>query len=467
MWLHEYPRPQAAPRRLRHLLLREIFVAIANERDNVAVLDHVGAYVRVAHAAPHDCPAIAVCDAAVRLHYRIAIERPASDKAAQGVGSRQAAAVAAQRLASVADSGDLNQLSFGGTGEARVTRLAMFLILELLIPAIFACCYSASAMTFSIITMPDGHRIVAGVGEIVSGDAARLQVILQSADRDPWGNKSIALNSPGGSVAAAFEMVAVMDREKVSTIVPPGAKCASACAQVLFVSGIHRVVLEGGLLGMHSCSRAGIRSELCNEEIAMNAVAHGVAHGSVMAFMRYVGPSDILWFSSKDADCWGLAKWPPGMGYAPQPGELGPCVEAAIRQASRVPVPPRDHGAPTSEDMQLDKFLATKPAWCSNARRWVERYICADAFLAALDARLERAYFDALPKQPASTRSAFIATQGVWLKTWPQRCGLGPLGDQTPADVPRFRNCLFDAYAARLRQLGAALPPDQIVRKYL
>lgn len=326
----------------------------------------------------------------------------------------------------------------------------------------------AAAMTFSIIAMPDGHRVVAAVGAIELGDAAKLEVALRSADRDPWGNKSLALNSPGGSVAAAFEMVALMDREKVSTIVPPGAKCASACSQILFVSGVHRVVLDGGHLGMHSCSRAGVSSELCNESIAGNALAHGVAHGSVMAFMRYTGPEDMIWFSSKDADCWGLTRWPPGMGVALQPGQLGPCVEAAIRQVMRDGPTQNDRpGMPTTDDTKLDPFLGTKPAWCANARRWVERYLCADVFLAALDARLERAYLSKLGGQLATARSAFIAEQGAWLKIWPEQCGIGQLGDGVPANLPRFRKCLFDAYASRLLQLGGALPPDQILRKYL
>ena len=324
----------------------------------------------------------------------------------------------------------------------------------------------ATAMTFSIVVMPDGHRVVTAAGVIEFGDAGKLEVALRSADRDPWGNKSIALNSQGGSVSAAFEIVAVMDREKVSTIVPPGAKCASACSQILFVSGVHRVVLEGGLLGMHSCSRAGVRSELCNERIAGNAVAHGVAHGSVMAFMRYTGPEEMIWFSSKDADCWGLTRWPPGMGVALQPGQLGPCVEAAIRQVMRDAPTQSDRPSVPTLDTRLDPFLGTKPAWCANARRWVERYLCADVFLAALDARLERTYFGKLGGQPATARSAFIAEQSAWLKNWPQQCGLGPLGNGVPANVPRFRKCLFDAYASRLLQLGGSLPPEQILKNY-
>jgi ATP-dependent protease ClpP protease subunit len=176
------------------------------------------------------------------------------------------------------------------------------------------------------------HRIVFATGEIVPSDAARLVVFLASADRDPWGNKQLALSSGGGSVTAAFDMVAVMDRERVSTFVPANISCASACAQVLFVSGIHRLVLDGGRLGIHTCSRAGKASELCNERIASNAVAHGVAHGAVMASMQFVSPDGMAWFSAADADCWGLTRWPPGYHRGVAPGEVAPCAMEMFRR---------------------------------------------------------------------------------------------------------------------------------------
>ena len=106
-------------------------------------------------------------------------------------------------------------------------------------------------MEFEIIRVPDGQRLVMAKGQIAAGDADRLAVALQSADRDRWGNKGIGLWSPGGSVAEAFAMVRVMDRVRVNTIVPSDMYCASACSQILFVSGVFRAVLDGGKLGMH------------------------------------------------------------------------------------------------------------------------------------------------------------------------------------------------------------------------
>jgi hypothetical protein len=133
------------------------------------------------------------------------------------------------------------------------TRLsALVLVLVLVVgPA------PTSAMDISIQRLPDGFHAVFANGFIVPGDTERLRVALQSADRDRWGNKDVALNSGGGSVTEALAMAELMDQEKVSTYVLAGGECASACAQIVFFSGIYREVFDGGRLGIHSgfCSR--------------------------------------------------------------------------------------------------------------------------------------------------------------------------------------------------------------------
>jgi hypothetical protein len=193
----------------------------------------------------------------------------------------------------------------------------------------------ATAMDFSTKQAPDGDRFVLAKGEIVDGDAERLRIALQSVGRNRYGNKEMALESGGGLVAEALKMVAVMDEEKVSTVVLPGALCASACAQIVFLAGVHRVVADGGRLGFHTCAAGRTKSPLCNEIIAQNALEHGTDYGSVMAFMKYTGPSEMIWFGSKDADCYGFTRWPPGVNRGKQPGEIAPCVRDAIVSAGQ------------------------------------------------------------------------------------------------------------------------------------
>jgi hypothetical protein len=108
----------------------------------------------------------------------------------------------------------------------------------------------------------------------------------------------MALDSGGGLVAEALKIVALMDKERVSTYILSGAVCASACAQIVFLAGVHRIVADGGTLGMHTCAARHERSELCNEVIAQNALEHGIDQGSVMTFMKYTGPRQMIWFAT-------------------------------------------------------------------------------------------------------------------------------------------------------------------------
>jgi hypothetical protein len=189
-------------------------------------------------------------------------------------------------------------------------------------------------MDISVKQLPDGFHMVAATGEIIAGDAERLRIALRSADRDRWGNKGVALDSGGGLVNEALAMISIMDEEKVATVVLSGAECASACAAILFLSGVYRMIFEGGRLGIHSCSMGLVRADLCNEQIAENAFKHGIPHGSVMAFMVQRGPSDMAWFSASGADCWGFTLWPSEYHRGITRGEPAPCVIKAFRCAT-------------------------------------------------------------------------------------------------------------------------------------
>jgi hypothetical protein len=181
-------------------------------------------------------------------------------------------------------------------------------------------------MDISIQQLPNGFHAVFAKGDIVKGDAEKLRRALPSADRDEDGNKDIALDSRGGDVREALAIAAIMDQEKVSTYVLAGASCVSACAQIVFLSGTFRMVFDGGRLGIHTCSRNGVRNDLCNSEIADNAFKHGIPYGSVMAFMEQRGPDEAAWFNSTDADCWGYTRWPLKYHRGIKQGEPAPCV---------------------------------------------------------------------------------------------------------------------------------------------
>ncbi len=166
-------------------------------------------------------------------------------------------------------------------------------------------------MNFHTFYIPEWKRtVIDGEGEIVSGDAASFSEISKQGSRDQFGNVTLVLNSPGGSVDAAMEMVKVMDAVGVTTIVPPGGYCASACASILFVSGSKRAVFGTGLLGFHTCynrTQSGDeKNDLCNDAIASNAVAHGVCYGVVDVWTKSYSAGQVAWLGPETACQMGL-----------------------------------------------------------------------------------------------------------------------------------------------------------------
>ncbi|MGO4814203.1 hypothetical protein AB4156_32285 [Cupriavidus sp. 2MCAB6] len=124
-------------------------------------------------------------------------------------------------------------------------------------------------MDFKIYFQPQFKlKIVIGVGRIQEGDANKFLSFEKMADRDDERFVILVLSSRGGNVEAAFRVVDALDKVRVYTTVPDNARCASACASILFASGERRSVVGTGLLGSNSCYRRDGKTyaedSLCN-----------------------------------------------------------------------------------------------------------------------------------------------------------------------------------------------------------
>ncbi|HVY52031.1 MAG TPA: ATP-dependent Clp protease proteolytic subunit [Devosia sp.] len=197
--------------------------------------------------------------------------------------------------------------------------------------AFVLCTLPVQAMQFSLVTLA-GQRAVLAQGEIRPGDARRLAAALKRVRPDRFGTRNLLLNSPGGTVVDAWDMANVLDQVGVTTIVPAGAVCASACASVLFVAGKYRLVLAGGRLAIHSCydARNGGKVEECDAALSIRAAQRGVSGYALMAFQELApGPNSIVVLSAKDAACYGLMRTP----GEPAAGDNAPCIKAALRAA--------------------------------------------------------------------------------------------------------------------------------------
>lgn len=278
----------------------------------------------------------------------------------------------------------------------------------LLLPLCVLWLHPADAMEFRTYFQPQLRiNVLIAEGPIVAGDAQRFLAAVPKADRDAEGHIVLVLNSPGGSVPAAFEFVKAMDKVGVFTIVPDNALCASACASIIYPSGIRRNIVGTGRLGFHSCYRKlGGRieeSSFCNEQIAQHAVSRGIAYASVSLFVEDFGARDMAWVG-RDVACYML---------------IGMC-----RPTLREPNPAGDSEVRPSFD-------------CGKARTLVEELICANPRLARMDARMAIAYFTL--RITAHSPKALLDEQRLWLRD----------GRNTCQDL----GCLITAYQNRIREL--------------
>jgi hypothetical protein len=155
-----------------------------------------------------------------------------------------------------------------------------------------------------------GSEVLRLSGEITLGLADELAAKIQQATTRADGTRVLLLDSPGGSVDEALRISEVLDKFPMHTVVPNGASCASACGSIIFLAGKFRTVEVFGRIGQHSCARGGQPDQVCNEQIAAHAVAHGVSFGSIAAFVTYTLPTEMIWFSREDVDGCGLSRYP-------------------------------------------------------------------------------------------------------------------------------------------------------------
>lgn len=268
---------------------------------------------------------------------------------------------------------------------------------------------TASAMDFTVYYQPQLKRkMLIGEGKIQEGDAKKFLAAAKLADRDEEGLVILALNSPGGNVEAAFRLIDAMDTVRVYTTVPSNARCASACASILFASGERRSVVGTGLLGFHSCYRRDGKTyasdSLCNEIIAANAMQRGVSNAGINRFVKEYGARDMAWVG-RDVACkslQGLCR--PGLA------EIQPETKDAL-----------------AHSFDCSKLVSTQA-----------QLICGDAELTRVDKKLAMVYDQKL--KTSANKARLRADQRAWLRDSRNLCS--------------DKACLLRSYQQRIDELN-------------
>lgn len=124
---------------------------------------------------------------------------------------------------------------------------AVFFINAVACAFIILSCNSVSAADFEVLLPPTvKHPMVLVSGAIELGDADRFYDAvkhLQSA--------GVILSGPGGAVSDALQIGAAIQMRGFTTMVLPGAECASACG-IIWLSGVRRYMSDDSFIGFHA-----------------------------------------------------------------------------------------------------------------------------------------------------------------------------------------------------------------------
>jgi hypothetical protein len=159
----------------------------------------------------------------------------------------------------------------------------------------------ALGMQFQPVAVSSTEVVVDGRGPIVPSDNDRLLQALATVPPTGRTLLALALDSPGGDVAEAKEMVNVIRERHLPVVIPRNSLCASACF-LLFAASPRRFAATDALVGVHSASQEGAETKTSlavTTLMARDAAELGVPT-SIIGKMVETTPGRVAWLEPAD-----------------------------------------------------------------------------------------------------------------------------------------------------------------------
>jgi hypothetical protein len=154
------------------------------------------------------------------------------------------------------------------------------------------------------VTSADGLNMITIEGSIVSGDAEQFRnAVLRVSSPQ---NTVVILKSPGGLLFDALQIGELIHTDGLSTLVPDGVVCASACADI-WLAGSKRLISPDGRVGFHAAyDENGNENGRGNAIVGAYLTRLGLGYSAV-SFMTEAAPDDMAWLTKERADELGIA----------------------------------------------------------------------------------------------------------------------------------------------------------------
>ncbi len=116
----------------------------------------------------------------------------------------------------------------------------------------------------------------------------------------------VRFQSNGGSVVTGIQIGEMIRLKDFHTLVPPGARCASACA-LAWLGGTHRFMGPGARIGLHAASdpKSGQVTGVGNALLGAYLNRVGLPYSAVV-YVAQARPDSVTWLSFADAKRLGI-----------------------------------------------------------------------------------------------------------------------------------------------------------------
>jgi hypothetical protein len=159
---------------------------------------------------------------------------------------------------------------------------------------------SARAAEFKVSTTPiDGMTAIAVIGTLELSDGERFAHIASASRR-----ALVIFNSNGGNLLAGLRIGQLIRLRDFVTLVPDGARCASACA-IAWLGGARRFMQPTARIGFHAAY--SIENGVPIETGAGNALVGaylsrlGLSDEAIL-YIEQAHPNEINWLTKEDAE---------------------------------------------------------------------------------------------------------------------------------------------------------------------
>jgi len=174
---------------------------------------------------------------------------------------------------------------------------------KFLIAALSLSPCAAAAATIEVHKRDKGPALIVLRGEMVAGDVDTFRTKTSGIQ-----HAVVAMHSPGGQLFAGIEIGKIIRFKNYATIVPDGARCASACA-VAWLGGTRRFIDRSGKIGFHAAYV--VKSGRAKETGAGNAVLGsylgqlGLPEEAII-YITMAGPKSMTWLDVTEAQQLGI-----------------------------------------------------------------------------------------------------------------------------------------------------------------